>query len=815
MKEHDPAYKPPLGNPDKRGMDRRCFMKMGALLAGGMTTLGTLVGCGDSRRTVRIPGQLEKDGTRIIRAGCPAHNCGGRCVLKLYVKEEKIVRIETDDRPTDELSDPQLRACIRGRAYRRRQYHSERLQYPLQRVGARGEGRFERISWDEALDKMATELQRVKKTYGNSAILVPYGTGSYNQTNGRQTAARLMNLFGGSLGFYNSYSWACISRATPYMYGTGVTGNQRQDWINSRYIIMWGWNPAEMRDGTNSEYFLKKARQNGARIICIDPRMSMSATALADEWIPIRPGTDTALMSAMAHVIISEDLHDKDFIRRCCTGFDSTQMPEGCQDEESYTDYIFGTRDGQAKTPEWAGDITGIPADTIRRIAREYGTTKPAMLYQGYGMQRRAYGEQPVLGGCALAAITGNVGIPGGWASGIALQADDGGPFWNVFPTGRNPVRASIPVFLWTEAILRGQEMGAADGVVGTDRLDNNLKLIWCVASNILINQHADTNRSARILKDESLVEFIAVQDQFMTPSAKFADLVLPACTQLEVWGLEDGWKYGDEVILMPKVLQAPGEAKSDYQIAADLAERLGLKEEYTLGRNEYEWIEWAVKYYRNSRFPDIPDLEKLHEMNRGVYTRPVHEPKIAFSDFRKDPRSHPLNTPSGKIELFSRTLFEMGKPDTIPAVPKYIREWESPFGEEARRYPLQAIGHHYMSRVHSTHDGIDWLEEAFPQRVFINPLDARARGISDGDEVLVYNDRGKICIPCRLTNKIMPGVINIPQGAWWQPDEDGVDRRGNVNVLTSHRWTPLAFGNAQHTIMVEVSKSTNKEKTQ
>ena len=805
MHEHQLDHTAPGPDPDTLGMDRRCFMRLGALFSGGMATLGAFTSCRkESDPPLSLNYEEGKD-TAIVRAGCPAHNCGGRCVLKLHVQNGIIRRIETDDRPTDDVSDPQLRACIRGRAYRRRQYHPDRLKYPMKRTGKRGEGKFERITWDEALDLLAGELKRVKASYGNDAILVPYGTGSYSQTNGRQTAARLMNLFGGSLGFYNSYSWACISAATPYVYGTGVTGNQRQDWVNSKYIIMWGWNPAEMRDGTNSEYFIRKARENGARVICIDPRMSMSVTALADEWIPIRPGTDVALMSAMAHVIISEGLHDEEFIRRCCVGFDAGQMPPGCENEESYSDYIFGTRDGQPKTPAWAEAITGIPRKTIERIAREYATVKPAMLYQGYGMQRRAYGEQPVIGGCVLAAITGNVGIPGGWASGIALQADDGGPFWNVFPVGRNPVEARIPVFLWTEAVLRGTEMGPEEGVRGAGKLENNIKLIWCVASNILINQHADVNRSAKILEDESLVEFIAVQDQFLTPSARYADLVLPVCTQFEVWGLEDGWKYGDEVIVMPKIAEPPYETKSDYQICADLADRLGLRDEYTLGRTERDWIEWAVKYYRETRFPDIPSLDKLHEMNRGVYSTPVTEPRIAFADFRANPQKHPLNTPSGKIEIFSKRLFDMGKPDTIPAIPKYIQEWESPFGEEATKYPLQAIGHHYMPRVHSTHDGIDWLEEAFPQRVFINPIDAGERGIRDGEQVLIYNDRGKMIIPCRITSKIMPGVVNIPQGAWWEPDKDGIDRRGNVNVLTSHRWTPLAFGNAQHTIMVEV----------
>ena len=176
--------------------------------------------------------------------------------------------------------------------------------------------------------------------------------------------------------------------------------------------------------------------------------------------------------------------------------------------------------------------------------------------------------------------------------------------------------------------------------------------------------------------------------------------------------------------------------------------------------------------------------------------------------DFRADPESYPLNTPSGKIEIFSKKLYDLQRPEDIPAIPKYIQEWESPFGPEARQYPLQAIGHHTLHRVHSTHDNNDWLEEAFPQRVTINPIDAEKRQIADGDLVKVFNDRGTIIAPCRLSKRIMPGVVDIPQGAAWTPDEDGVDRRGSTNVLTSERWTPLAFGNTQHTIMVQVERA-------
>lgn len=764
----------------------------------------TLSRLGFSRRVE--PSQASTALSRMVRVGCPAHNCGGRCLLIAHIQDGRIVRLDTDDRP-DQVAAPQLRACPRGRAYLRRQYHPDRLQVPMKRTGQRGEGKFERISWDEALDTVAGEMLRVRQQYGNGALFVPYGTGSYNQTNGSQTARRLMNLFGGCLGIYNSYSWAAINVATPTVFGTLKTGNQRQDWLNSKYILMWGWNPAEMRDGTNSEFFVKLARQNGARVVCIDPRMSLSAVSLADEWVAIRPGTDAAMMSAMAYVMLTENLYDAEFVRTHCIGFDQTQMPPGAEGQESYRDYLLGTFDGVPKTPQWAEAITAVPAETIVRIARQYATTKPAVLYQGYGMQRRAYGEQVARAGCALAAITGNIGIAGGWASGLALQAPDGGPFWNLFPTGENHFKASIPVFLWTEAVLRGMELTAADGLLGVERLESNIKLIYAVASNALVNQHADINRTARILQDESRVEFIVVQDNFLTPTGRFADILLPACTQFETWGVQDGWKYGDEVILLPPLVEPLGESKSDYRICAEIAERLDLGEQYTQGRNERQWVDWALQQYRQTRFPNLPALEELLESNAGVYANPVTEPAIAFADFRADPEKHLLDTPSGKIEIFSKALFDLGDEERIPPIPKYIQEWESPFGPEAQHFPLQAVGHHTLHRVHSTHDNNDWLEEAFPQRLFINPLDAQARGLADGDLARVYNQRGAMVLPCRVTERILPGVVDIPQGAWWTPDQDGVDRRGSVNVLTSARWTPLAFGTAQHTIMVQVER--------
>jgi len=755
---------------------------------------------------------MATDGkTTMIRTGCPAHNCGGRCLLRAHVRDDRIVRLETDDHLEDSVTNPQLRACTRGRAYLRRQYHPDRLTTPLRRTGPRGSAEFVPVSWDEALDEMAGQLTRVRDTYGHGALFVPYGTGGYTQLTGSQTARRLLNCFGGQLSHYNSYSWGATNIVTPTTVGTVNCGNERQDWLNSKLILMWGWNPAEARDGTNSDYFILQARRRGARVVCLDPRHTASAASLADEWIPLRPGTDTALMGAMAHVIITRGLHDAEFVRRCCSGFDVDQMPAEAATAESYQDYILGTRDGVPKTPEWAEAITTVPRETIERLAVDYATCKPAVLYQGYAMQRRAYGEQVVRAGMALAAITGNVGISGGWASGLASQPT-AGPYWNVFPLGENPHGLSIPCFLWTEAVLRGKEMGRDHGVLGLDeqgrdRLDSNIKLIWSVASNILANQHGNLNWTAEILRDESLVEFIAVQDNFLTPTARFADLVLPACTQFETWGLADGWKYGQEVILLPQLVQPLGESRSDYRIAADLAERLGIAEQYTEGRDERAWTSWIIDRYREQWFPEIPSLDEMLEQNLGAYIHPVNDPVVGLADFRRDPEAHPLGTPSGKIELFSLAMHRFGQPDQAPAVPKYIQEWESPFGPEAERHPLQCISNHTLARVHSTHENNDWLREAHPHCLWIHPVDADARGLADGDLARVFNDRGTTLVPCTITRRILPGVVNLPQGTWWTPDDRGIDTRGSINVLTSERWTPFAFGAALQTVMVQVAR--------
>ncbi len=795
-------------------LNRRSFLKWSAA-AGTSAVLASNVELLNGiypLNAVKAQGEVE-----VIPTGC-AHNCGGRCVLKGHVQDGVVTRITTDtDRPEDP-NDPRLVACVRGRSYRRRIYHPGRLKTPLRRTGPRGSGQFEEISWEEALDTVASELKRVKETYGNAAIYSHYASGSNSVLTGSGPVTRLLRMFGGTLGYYNSYSTACTRPATEAVYGTTSVGQARPDWQNSKMIIMWAWNPAEMIHGTNTAYMLKLAREAGAKIVVVDPRMSLSAVGLADQWIPVRPGTDCAMMAAMAYVMITEGLIDEDYVNRVAVGYDDQHMPEGYEGEESFKAYILGERDGVPKTPEWAESISAVPAATITTLAREYADG-PCMLFTGWGTNRRSHGEQPHRFGPVLATITGNIGVSGGFASGTgyAAVAAESTPAPGL-SSPPNEVPYSFPVHAWTDVILRGTEMGRKEGVLGLaddeETLPVGIKFFYNSGGNTIINQHSNINRTDEILKDESLCEFIVVQEQFMTPSAKYADIVLPVCTWFETWGHCSNWGYSPSRILMPKVIEPLYDLPNDYEVCAMLAERLDLYDEYTEGGKTSEdwynqWVDTMVTEYG-----DVYG-DKDAFVARGSMTKPYTEESVSvipFADYIADPEANPLRTPTGKIEIFSVKMAEfnatIGDAAESPPIPKYVQEWFSPFGPEAEEYPLQAVGHHTLHRSHSTFDNIDWLEEAHPQRVFMNPIDAAERGITDGEDVRVFNQFGEMIIEVRVTPRIMPGVIDIPQGAWYTPDANGIDRRGCINMLTTDRNTPYAFGNPQHTIMAQVEKA-------
>lgn len=783
-----------------RRIPRRSFLKWSGALVGTAAIAGGL------KLTASDTGHAEAaepdPDVTIVPSAC-GHNCGGRCVLKAHVKDGKIIRITTDTEP-DEPDAPQLRACLRGRSYRTRVYHPDRLKYPMKRVGKRGEGKFERITWDEALDTIAREIERIKSKYGNEAFFFTYGTGNSGRLSEGACMRRLMGMLGGYLGYYNNYSNSANTAGCNYTVGTENCASSREDLVNSKLIILWGLNPAETIFGTNTTYYLKRAKQAGARIIAIDPRYTDTAVALADQWIPLRPTTDNALINAIAYVLITENLVDQAFVDKYAIGFDEEHLPEDAPRGSSFKSYILGESDGTPKTPEWAEPITGIPAATIRQLAREYGSVKPAAILMGFGPQRHAYGEQVSRGLITLQTMTGNIGRPGGSTGAHGWIGYGRAPKVGSLPAS-NPVKLSIPCFLFTEAIVRGTELTAKDGVRGGDRLPVNIKAIFNLAGNALINQHADINRTAKILADESLVEFILVSEQFMTPSAKFADILLPATTFFERDDLLTPWAFGDYVLIQNKAIEPMYECRNPYDWVSDLADRFGLKEKFTEGKTDKDWLRQMVDEARKA-WPDFPTFEELQK--RGVYKYRHPKPYVAFEDQIRDPERFKFPTPSGKIEIYSSALAKMNNPEEIPPIPKYIEAWEGPSDPLREKYPLQCIGWHYKRRCHSIYDNVPWMEEAGRQEMWINPVDAEARGLRDGDIAKVFNDRGSLLIPVKVTPRIMPGVVAIPQGAWWTPGPDGTDQRGSINVLTSQRPTPIAKANAQHTMLLQVQKA-------
>ncbi len=776
------------------------------------------------------PGTEPNPAEKIVWSACTV-NCGSRCPLRLAVVDGTIVRVDPDNTGNDELGTQQIRACVRGRSIRQRIYSPERLKKPLKRVGKRGEGQWAEISWDEAFTLIADKLKSLIATYGNESIYLNYGTGVIGATVAtswppRATAvARLMNCVGGYLDHYNDYSAANIETAVDFHYGGWQGSNSNDDTVNSRLVVMFGNNPHETRMSGGGEVFVtQKAKElSGHRVIVVDPRYSDTAMNLADEWVPIRPGTDNAFVAGMAHVMITEKLHDVAFLTTYCSGFDDAHLPAGVPAGMSYESYILGKGpDGVVKSPEWAAKITGIPAPTIRRLAREIATTKPTAVNAGWGIQRHSNGENQARAPMMLAALIGQIGISGG---GTGERESSAGLGMAAFPVLENPVRPVISVYRWTDAILEGKGWGVDQGVrdlknlnsnanVKHDiKLNSNIKFIWNYGSNALVNQHGDINRTIEILSDDTKCEMIVVIDNQMTVSARYADVVLPDVTTAEqldlgVQGSSGNLGYS---IFCDKAIEPLFDSKPVYEQLAGIADKLGVKDKFTEGRTQEDWVKYLVEESRK----DVTDLPSYDDFRKaGIFKKKLSS-VIGMKKFRDDPVANPLKTPSGKIEIFSTNLYEMSKTwkleqgNRIDPLPAYWQSREMPGDPLQQKYPLQCIGHHYKQRTHSSYGNSPWLKEAHPQHVWVSEIDARSRGIEPGDMIRVFNDRGQLKLPAYVTKRIIPGVISVPQGAWYSPQSPGgLDVGGSVNVLTSHFPTPYAKANGQHSALVQIEKA-------
>ena len=547
---------------------------------------------------------------------------------------------------------------------------------------------------------------------------------------------------------------------------------------------------------------------------------SDTAAGKADQWIPIRPGTDAALVEAIAYELIRNNWVDQAFLDKYCIGYDEKTLPAGAPAKSDYRSYILGEgADRTPKTPERAAKITGIPVATIRSLAKEIGTTRPLFVAQVLGPQRQANGEQTACAIAMLPILTGCVGLPG-----TSTGMEEDGTNWEptYLPTGENKVKIRIPVFLWTDAILRGKDMDwVHDGVKNLPegaRLGHDIKMIVNSGGNVLINQHSDTNWTDKVLRDTTKCEFLVVCDNMMTPSARYADILLPDTLGPETDDIVgNGDSMGDLACLYPmhKAVEPQYDQKPSWEICRLITKELGIEEKYTEGRDQKGWIRWCYEETRKDN-PELPEFDVFWKQGPTQLFN-VKWDRIMFEDFRKDPAKHPLKTTSGKIEIYSSQLahlaetWKLPEGDVISALLKFVRTWDMPGDDKAGKYPLQCFGYHGHGRTHSTFHNLPWLREVHPDTVTMNPIDAEARGIADGDKVEVFNDLGSVLLPARVTNRIIPGVCAIPQGAWYTPVVQAgrtVDVGGCINTLTSHRPSPLAKGNPQHANLVEIRKA-------
>ena len=801
-------------------VSRRTFMKGSALAGLGAAAMGTgavsLFGCSPSADGAKGGDAAATQAVEETTTwGHCAINCPGRCSLKFHVQDDEVAWVETYTSKDAGFDEVQPRACLRGRTYRRWLANPDRINYPMKRVGKRGEGKFEQISWDEAVDTIASELKRIIDEYGNESVYIPYATGVSSTT--ARSLPRFMNCIGGCLGSYGDYSAMQMEMIVPHTYGaSGFSGSTLNAAEDAALILAFGTSPTETRQGgAVSHYDWVHLRETTkGKMIYIDPRMNDSVMGRSAEWQPINPGTDAALCSAIAHELIANDLVDKEFLDTYCVGYDEDTMPESAKGQsKSYKDYIMGTGyDMVEKTAEWAAPITGIPAERIKQLAADIAAAEAPFICQGWGPQRHTNGEDTSRAICMLPVLIGKIGLPG--TNTGQREAEPPTYLVGSLPF-ENPIKTAIPVYQWINAVDHGKEMTATNaGIVGADKLNNDIKFLWNYAGNCITNQHGDINYTHDVLADESKLEFILVWDTVMTDSAKYADILLPDAMRSEQLNMQtQGYsEYYTAVVVGGPAQEAPGECRSSYDVCADIADKFGKKDAFTEGKTQEDWIK---ELYEAGAKADgnMPTWDEIKE--QGVYKRPL-EPAIGLVDFRTDPVKNPLSTPSGKIEIYSEQLaeiaatWELEEGDVINPIPVFTPGFQG-YGSVTDEYPLYCTGFHHKSRTHSSFGFIPELEQVARQQLWINPADAESRGIASGDTVAVKSPAGEIRIEALVTPRIIPGTIGIPQGAWHKADMNGdrVDEGACVNTLTTYRPTPLAKGNGPaHSIIAQITKA-------
>ena len=683
---------------------------------------------------------------------------------------------------------------------------------PGTRNDLRGQDPFIEVSWDEALALVANELGRVRDDYGRASIFGgSYGWGSAGRFHMPSAQIyRFFRLFGGCTDVWGTYSSSAADRIIPYIFGIPyhqVMGQQTA-WsiivehtelfisfgglrLSNTQVTYTGQGPHRTQD------WLTRCHERGVKFLNISPLRDDIDARFDPRWLHPIPGTDVALMAALIHTLVAEDRHDVEFLNKYCSGWDKLAA------------YINGDVDGAPKSAEWAAGVTGLHASTIVELAREMAS-KRTFINLTLAVQRQDHGEQTYWMAVALAAVLGQIGLPGGgFAFPFGSAGNPGG--------GQGPKRVSgLPLPKRPEgcisiSVSRVTELlEAKDGDVfefnGETHAFPDTRLVYWCGGNVF-HHHQDLNRlNAAWQRPETIV----VHEPFWTPMAKRADIVLPATTPLE---RSDLGAAETLLLAMRPVLDPYEESRDDFAIFCELANRLGFGESLSENRTAHEWVEHLYEKFRtgNNGAPTFDEFQANGTIEHDMAPMGATD-QVFLAQFRADPSAHPLPTPSGRIELCSEVIAGYGY-DDCPGHPTWLEPYERLGTPAAARHPLHLVSNQPVGRLHSQYDH----GEASQARKIngreacrLHPDDAAARGIAESDVVRIFNDRGACLAAAQLTDAVMPGALQLSTGAWYDPDEEGTCKHGNPNVLTRDKGTSrLAQGPTAHTCLVEVERFT------
>ena len=675
--------------------------------------------------------------------GCP-HDCPDTCAMIFDIADGKVVSVRGN--PDHPMTRGGL--CVKLKDYEKRHYHPDRVLYPLRRTGPKGSHQFERISWDEALDEITARWQGIIKEYGPQAIL-PY---SYLGHQG------LVNGMNGGDAFFNRLGATVCERtfcgegsATAWLLTHGPSGGMDpESFVHSKYIVIWACN--SVSTNLHHWHIVQDARKNGAKVVVIDTYRSKTA-AQADWHLAPKPGTDGALAMALIHTIIEEGLVDQDYVDNYTLGYE--ELAERAK----------------TRTPEWASEITAIPAEAIRQLAREYATTKPAAIRIGVALERHYGGGQTIRAVCCLPSLTG------AWR-------DVGGGMLQM-PVWEHPYRFDVicrPDFIPEGTrVVNNLQVGRA--LTGEMQLDPPIKSFMCWNSNPVTQAPECDKIVAGLMRDDL---FTVSAEHFISDTASYADIVLPAAMGAELEDIILSWGH-NYLTYNAKSVEPPGEAVPNMEIFRRLAARMGFEEE------QFQWsdsdcLEHFVDW--DSAACDGIDLDYMRHYGYAHLT-------LGTPDERAPHKAGNFPTPSGKCEFKSETAaqgnfvapvfrqmyeaFQPGEP--LDVLPDYVPSRERPETnpERAKQYPLNMVSPKSHGFLNSCYANMDHkIKGQGEQFVLISPVDAGERGIQEGDSIKVFNDRGAFEGEAHLTDDVNPGVVVATLGYWRQLN------KGTVNIISS-----------------------------